>query len=528
MRQDTHPAAVTAALGPTEFNAWLARGAVEHPAKPYLVAIDDGRELSYAQLHALATRIRSYFATRGIGRNDRVVLLADNSLEHLAVFLGALSSGVTICTVHVEANAAHLRTILSSLAPRLVVYEPSIGVEERVRALGAPSIELGTWSPDGGSGFFAALPAGAALGEPMGASAEDDAVIYFTSGTTAHPKGIVLTYREVLTNSASVAEGFGLGPGDRIYDYRSFNWASAQLLGALAPLSKGATLLLRRKFSRSHFFADIARFGATAAAANPTVINMLLQGADTDLATAPPALRFVTSSSAPLLVDEWRRFEARFGVRVVQGYGTSETGWIAASHDGPRRIGTAGRPLPYHRLTIVDSAGHAAPTGQVGAVEVGGTPHNAYRYIGDDGIVSVHSVGRIRTGDLGYLDADGYLHLTGRERDLIIRGGVNISPVEIDNVLIAMDGIAEAMTIGVPDKIYGEEVVSCVVLATSAKLAPEDVLAWCAARLPAFKAPKRIIFRNALPKTERGKLDRKALAAEYAGVCAQDKHQPKK
>jgi acyl-CoA synthetase (AMP-forming)/AMP-acid ligase II len=129
--------------------------------------------------------------------------------------------------------------------------------------------------------------------------------------------------------------------------------------------------------------------------------------------------------------------------------------------------------------------------------------------------VKVHATGRFRTGDLGYLDADGYLFITGRERDLIIRGGVNIAPIEIDGVLLQRDEVAEAATIGVPDPIYGDEVVSCVVLAPGTNVTEAALLAHCGATLPAFKAPKQILFRDALPKTERGKIDRKALIADW-------------
>src|SRR6185437_8847378 len=170
---------------------------------------------------------------------------------------------------------------------------------------------------------------------------------------SARPKGVVLTYRELLPNSAATAQAFGLGAEDRIYDYRSFNWASAQMLSALGTLSVGATLLLGKKFSRSRFFADIAHWKATVATGNPTVLNMLQQGDDTVKGADLPHLRFITSSSAPLLVEEWRRFEARFGIPVAQGYGSSETGWIAGCTDRTRRHGSVGKPLAYLRAAIV-------------------------------------------------------------------------------------------------------------------------------------------------------------------------------
>jgi len=228
-----------------------------------------------------------------------------------------------------------------------------------------------------------------------------------------------------------------------------------------------------------------------------------------------PELRFITSSSAPLAPHEWRRFEERFGVPVAQGYGSSETAWIAANPGRERRIGSVGKPLAYHRLAIVDATGRSLPAGEIGEVEVGAFDDNAYRYLGEDGAVEVAGRGRWRTGDMGFLDADGFLHLTGREKELIIRGGVNISPVEIDGVLMQRAEIAEAATVGVPDGVWGEEVVSYVVLRPGVAFAPDELLAFCAAQLPAFKAPKQILLRDQLPKSERGKLDRKALVAEW-------------
>ncbi|HWP27505.1 MAG TPA: hypothetical protein VNL39_14295, partial [Xanthobacteraceae bacterium] len=181
-----------------------------------------------------------------------------------------------------------------------------------------------------------------------------------------------------------------------------------------------------------------------------------------------------------------------------------------------RRHGTVGRPLAYHALAIVDADGRRLPPGETGEVEVGGFPDNDYRYLADDGAVKVSSRGRIRTGDLGALDADGFLRLTGRAKELIIRGGVNISPLEIDSVLMQAPEVAEAASVGVPDPTYGEEVVAYVVLRPGARTSAEDILRHCHAALPAFKAPKCIVLSDALPKTERGKLDRKALVEKWA------------
>jgi len=513
---ETTPLAVPPAYGPEVIRDWLARAAELYPGKPYLHSIEQGKAITYGELQQTALRIGAYLRARSIGPNDRVVLLANNSLEHLVVYVSVLAYGATICTVHVEMNRSHFDLILPALEPSLVLYEEGLGLEALSSSTKAAWLPLGTWTRAGGSGFFDSLskqsPDQAAA---TAAGPEDDAAIYFTSGTSARPKGVVLTYRELMINAAYTADAFGMGPDDRIYDFRSFNWASAQILSALAPISKAATLILGVKFSRSHFFQHIAEHKATMAAGNPTTINMLLQGDDVIRGEQLPHLRFVTSSSAPLLVEEWRRFEDRFGIRIAQGYGSSETGWIAGCTDKTRRYGAVGKPLAYHRTSIVDANGRTLPAGEIGYVEIGGFADNKFRYIGDDGKIHVVATGRTKTGDMGFLDAEGYLHLTGREKDLIIRGGVNIAPLEIDAVLMQLPDIVEAATVGVPDKIYGEEVVSYVVIRPGATLSTADIERFCGERLPAFKAPKRIELRPSLPKTERGKLDRKALVAAW-------------
>jgi long-chain acyl-CoA synthetase len=281
-------------------------------------------------------------------------------------------------------------------------------------------------------------------------------------------------------------------------------------LSAVPPLCRGATLILGRKFSRSRFFEHIAQHGATIATGNPTTVGLLLNG-DGLAAPEVPTLRFMTSSSAPLSIEEWRRIETRFGIRISQGYGCSEVGWIAAQPGEQRRIGTVGRPHAYHRLAIVDPDGKACKPGETGAVELGGLPGNSYRTLADDGSIRIDNHGRMKSGDLGFLDDEGYLHLTGRAKDLIIRGGVNISPVEIDGVLMQRPEVVEACTVGVPDRLYGEEVVAYVVLRAGTSIGADEILRHCQTALPAFKAPKRIVLSAALPKTERGKLDRKAL-----------------
>jgi long-chain acyl-CoA synthetase len=425
-----------------------------------------------------------------------------------------MAAGATVCTVHIEMNRNQLGNIFERLKPRLILYQDGLQLDDLLAATAVARLRLGCWDKPETGTLFAAL-ADLPPSDPQGdAQADDDAVILFTSGTSATPKGVVLNFREYLLNIDPLAEGFGIAADDRLYDFRPFSWNSAQTLGALAVVNRGATLVLAEKFSATRFFQHLREHAVTISTGNPTTINILLNSEQTAHHKDLPKLRFITSSSAPLLLEEWKRFEQKFGIPVAQGCGASEASWIAAIPGERRRLGTVGRPFAYHDLAIVDADGRRLRAGEIGYVELGGLGDHPFRYLGDDGEVKVHSRGRFRTGDLGSLDADGYLTLSGREKELIIRGGAKISPVEIDSFLMQHADVIEAATIGVPDVIYGEEVMSYVVARPG--IDADTLLRYCASALPASKAPKRIVLStSALPKTERGKLDRRALAERW-------------
>jgi acyl-coenzyme A synthetase/AMP-(fatty) acid ligase len=502
---------------------WITRAALAAPDKPWVVSADDGRTVSYGELRDNIGRFATFLRHCGLGRNDRIALLANNSIEQLLCFFGVMAAGATVCTVHIEMNRNQLDNIFARLKPRLILYQDGLQLDDLLAETTAPRLRLGCRDRPEADTLFAEL-ARLAPSEPpppypppgsVGAGPEDDAIILFTSGTAAKPKGVILNFREYLLNIDPLAEGFGITADDRLYDFRPFSWNSAQTLGALSVVNRGATLVLSEKFSASRFFQHLRDHDVTIAAGNPTTINILLNSEQSAHRDNLPKLRFVTSSSAPLLLEDWKRFEQKFGIPVAQGCGASEVSWIAAIPGEQRRLGRVGRPLRYHDLAIVDADGRRLPAGEIGYVELGGLGDHPYRYLGDDGEVKIHSRGRVRTGDLGSLDADGFLTLTGREKELIIRGGAKISPVEIDSCLMQCAEVIEAATVGVPDAIYGEEVVSYVVARPGAKLDAGALLRYCASVLPAFKAPKRIMVSTSLPKTERGKLDRRALAERW-------------
>ncbi len=486
----------------------IAGHARRDPDKQAVFSIAEGRGLTYGELSRTVDRISMALRARGIGANDRVLLLADNCLDMIAVYHGVLRHGATICTVNVETNAAHLTEIVGAISPRLALCQNASDLDGPAGATSAEAMRL--------EEFLATLPDdGDGPDAPPVCGPDDHAVVLYTSGTEATPKGVIYGHAALYCNFDSVADKIGIGPNDRMLDFRSLTWSSAQMLGLGSPLVRGATTFIAERFSRSQYLTWIRDYDIDIAACVPASIAILLsepvklRGADL------PRLRFITSSSAPLLVEQWRAFEELYGIPVAQGYGMSEAGWISFCHRDNRRHGTVGQPVRCQCIRIVDGDGHALPPGETGEIESSGGRQQALGYLLSDGTVQRMPAGGVRTGDLGFLDDDGYLHVTGRAKDLIVRGGVNISPLEIDGVISEIDGIAEACTIGVPDQIYGEEVVSYVALRPRSDLTPDTIREHCAGRLPELKTPKEIVIRDTLPRNARGKMDRNALAEEW-------------
>lgn len=498
--------------------------------KPFIVAVDAageadnaGRRIAFGQLWRLSNRLARFLADRHIGAGARIAVLSDNRLELPVLYYAIQRYGVAFCTINVEVNARHVREMLDRIGPDLVLWHEDLDAA----AFGPPDdrwVRFGECDPDGESaadgGLFQALNAFSAADDaPEAPHGPDDlCVLSFTSGTSAAPKGVMHRFGNYFWIADQTIDMWKLTDTDRMLEFRSLSWASAHMLCLNPALRVGATILLARRFSRSRFFGWLRDFDPTMVIGVPTVINMLLEHdpAPEDIA-ATKALRFISSSTAPLMVDQHRRFEETYGIELVQLYGMSEGGIVASNHVGKRRIGSVGPPGLYQNMKIVSPDGTALPPGEVGEIEIGGA-QPAGGYLLADGTVEV--IDRLKTGDLGYLDADGYLMITGRAKDVIIRGGVNIAPLEIDNALAAHPDIREAATIGVADRVYGETPVSFATLRRDAAADEAALLAHCADRLSEFKVPARVIFLDDIPKNNRGKVDRAALDALWTAECA--------
>jgi acyl-CoA synthetase (AMP-forming)/AMP-acid ligase II len=482
-----------------------------HPDKIALFDLDQDRGISWDQLAEWANRVASYLAAQGISKGDRIGVLSDEGLEKMIIWMGIWRLGAVICPLNVEINASHISSLLKSIGPKLTLWQDGLDGPALTDGIGGDTLRFNRWNPymtgdATADEFFTVIAATKATPEvETENNAGDLSCIFCTSGTTSRPKCVVYDYEAYWLNGLNTVDFLGLTAEDRTLEYRSFGWNSAQVLSLGPWILTGLSMYISRRFSRSRFFDWIKTHEITFSAGVPTVVNILLNEPTGITAGDIPSLRLMTCSTAPLSPEQWKRFEDMYGVTLLQLYGMSEAGWICGNRHYRRRMGTVGPPAKHQEFLIVDNDGNAVTQGEEGEVTIGG-PQTCTAIISPEGKWEDYENVRIRTGDLAIMDEDGFVRVTGRTKDLIIRGGVNIAPIEIDNVLLAHPALSQAAAIGVPDAIYGEEVV-CYVVAKPGQTADKvNILTHCGKSLPEFKTPKHIYVIDDLPKSDRGKI----------------------
>jgi acyl-coenzyme A synthetase/AMP-(fatty) acid ligase len=497
----------------------FAKYKARDPGKTAIVDLDQNSSITFGDLDQVTTDIAAFLKSKGIRKGSRVLLLSDECLEKLLIWLGTWRIGAVICPLNIEINEKMMAELTRAANPALIVCHKDLDMEALVGNHPAPRIRFGQLSAvgkaDAHNEFFASLSKGDRSDElPERNNPEDVACIFCTSGTTARPKIVVYDHAAYWLNGLSTLEFLGLTENDRTLEYRSFGWNSAQVLSLMPFLEKGLTMHIAKRFSHGRFFEWIKTHGITFSVGVPTVLNMLLNKPLGYTAKDIPTLRMMTCSTAPLTAQQWTQFEEMYGVRLLQLYGMSEAGWVCGNRHYKFRLGTVGLPALHQELEIVDPDGEPCPGDVEGEITAGG-PQTAIGYLGDDGTIEPVRPNRIKTGDLGFRDEEGFIRVSGRIKDLIIRGGMNIAPIEIDEVLLKHPGILEAAAVGVPDKIYGEEVV-CYVTAKQPGLCEASVLQHCQQYLPPAKMPKQVFIVADLPKNDRGKVLRDKLREDWA------------
>ncbi len=499
----------------TDFNTLLGERGRSVPDRVAIESPDQGRRLTFGELDRLTNRVAHFLRRRGVKPGDRVSLLTENSLEALILFWGILRAGVVLNPINVEIREKNVQQILEQVRPKLVLWSRELPTDpRRLGQAEAPWIAFGAL--DAGTPPADDLwPQMAGCPEtpvPETPARRDLCFVNYTSGTTDTPKGVVLTHEGYFAMSESTIDRLQISAADTVLDYRHFSWSSPQILSIGPCLQIGARLVLARKFSPARFFEWVRDYEVTVAVGIPTAINMLLSRPVPATRADFPKLRFMTSSTAPLSVDRQLEFERQYGIPIVQLAGGTETGFMAGNPPDRRRLGSIGLPTLNMTLRILDDAGQECGVGEEGEMVVTGRQMASGYLVDTDTIVPLPPEGH-RTGDMARRDADGYVFITGRKKDIIIKGGVNIAALEITNALLRHPDAAEAATIGVPDPIYGEAVVSFVAVKPGRPATEAAFAAHCGATLAEFKRPKAIVVLEALPKNANGKVAREELRA---------------
>lgn len=487
--------------------------AAARPDAVYLVAPEPQLALTFAGLQAASRRLTHYLVGRGLERGAKIALLMPNGYQTCRLFVGAMYGGFCVTPLNLLAQPSQLAYVLEHSDAAIVFVSPCQRerLEAAMAGLARPlemvvcDVDSAEFIDDAGDGA-ASLPA---VGE------EDDALMMYTSGTTGRPKGVVLANRSVVAGGEFVSAAHELGPDDRVMATLPLYHINAQIVTATAPLVHGGSLVLPHRFSVSTFWDAVTQHGCTWINLVPTMISFLVQGSDPRQAGLElGAVRFCRSASAPLPPSQHRAFESKFGIGVIETMGMTET--AAPCFTNPldpalRKIGSPGRAFG-NEAKIVNLDGAAAAPGETGEIMVRGpNVMSGYYKNPEETAKTLAADGWLRSGDLGHFDEDGFVFVTGRIKELIIKGGENIAPREIDEALVRHASVLDAAAVGIPDEHYGQQIMACVVLKPGHACAEAELRSFCRAELGDYKTPAIFRFLDELPRGPSGKVQRLKL-----------------
>jgi long-chain acyl-CoA synthetase len=493
--------------------ALLRRQAQIYADKVFLYFHD--LEVSYRALDEITNRVANGLSALGVHKGDKVCLLLPNCPEFVYCFLGAPKIGAVLVPINVSLKAEEVQYIVEHSDATTIVADPRfLPLIEAIKPA-CPKLEniivAGEAMHEGAVPFTQILAASATDPDAI-VNPDDEMGIIYTSGTTGKPKGVVLTQANYYVNSWQGVTVSQMTPDERAMCILPLFHVNGQVVTILMPLQAGGSLILTEGFSPKTFFENIARYRATTFSGVPTVYSILLHLPDADQYDLS-SLRLCICGAAPMPVEVFTKFEEKFKTKIVEGYGLSEGTCASTINpvEGQRKVGSIGLPFPGQEIKIFDENDQELPTGQVGEIVVRGENVMKGYYKKPEATAETIRNGWLYTGDLGYRDEAGYFYIVGRKKEMIIRGGANIYPKEIEEVLYRHPKVKEAAVIGLPDEIWGEEVGCCLILKEGESWSQEEVIAYCREHLADFKCPRKVFFVDSFPKTATGKTQKHLL-----------------
>jgi len=466
---------------------------------------------------AYTGRLATILTELGVRPGDRVAVQAEKCPELLLLYLACARAGAVYLPLNTAYTDAEIAYFLTDAEPSLVVSSPER--REGIAALAEPvQARVATLAPDGGGTLMAAAEAASPDFNDVARDDDDLAAILYTSGTTGRSKGAMLTGRNLFSNAAVLTEYWRFTATDRLLHALPIFHTHGLFVATNVVLWAGASMLFLPRFDAGEILRLLPK--ATAMMGVPTFYTRLLARPEFDRERVRH-MRLFVSGSAPLSAETHREFQDRTGHAILERYGLTETNMNTSNpYDGERRPGTVGFPLPGVDLRIVDrDTGCPLPDGEVGAIEVkGDNVCRGYWRNEEKTKESFRDDGFFITGDLGRIDADGYVAIVGRDKDLIISGGYNVYPAEVEAELDALPGVAESAVIGLPDPDLGERVVAVVAAKDDGPGDDAAVRAVLAGRLAGYKIPKRLFVVDEIPRNAMGKVQKAALRERFRDV----------
>jgi malonyl-CoA/methylmalonyl-CoA synthetase len=481
-------------------------------SRPF-IETPEGRRVSYGELDAATGRMARLLAERGVEKGDRVAAIVDKSSEAVFLYLATLRAGAAYLPLNTAYTAAEIAYFLGDAEPKVVVCRP-----EAEAALAPLAAEAGARVLTlGQAGEGSLVDASRGLDPdfaPVPAAKDDLAALLYTSGTTGRAKGAMMSHGNLASNALALHHIWGFAPGDVLLHALPIFHTHGLFVAINCVLLNGTKMIFLPRFDADQVIAVLPR--ATVMMGVPTFYTRLLARLDFDAGVCAD-MRLFVSGSAPLLEETFEAFRERTGHTILERYGMTETGMNTSNPlDGERRAGTVGFPLPEVEVRVAGEDGEVLGPGETGVLELRGPnvfqgywrrPEKTEEEFREDGFFI--------TGDVARIDRDGYVHIVGRAKDLIISGGFNVYPKEVELVVDALDGVAESAVIGLPHPDFGEAVAAVVARRAGATPDEAAVIAAAKAALANYKVPKRVFFVDELPRNAMGKVQKNALRDRY-------------
>lgn len=497
----------------------LPRNAQLFPDKPAIVEAG-GRALSYRQLNERVNRLANALLARGLGTGKRLAILGRSSAAYLETYFAAGRIGLWQVPLNFHLKPADIgRRLLHSGANALLSDREFVPVLAGLDPAARRALGDRVWLMDGENGAYPAFESLVAEGGPdapdVPVDPENVLYIGYTSGTTGPAKGALITHRAIVVGYLYKAQAYGLTERDVALNPGPF-WHSAPRDYASLPCYLGGTTVVTRGFEPQEYLRLVERHRVTYSFLVPTMLQMLTAAED-NRSRDVSSLRLILSGGSPLPTAVREKVVARFGPVLHEFYGATETRMITSISSGElaERRRSVGRAMRDVEVRVLDDAGREKRTGEVGEIFVRGPGLYSGYHEDEESTRKAHRGEWFSLGDVGRMDADGYLYLVDRKQDLIISGGENVYPNDVEELLLAQPGVREAAVIGTPDDTWGERVTAVVVLEPGARVTEADLIEACAARLPAYMKPRQVVFKDSLPRNPVGKVLRRVLREPY-------------